>query len=228
MDLKYPLHPMMKRAFDVLEPMFITDVIAASGHSLLATEENWTALLSTLPEAADRVKENLVSKWKKSTSSPAEKWDEIKKHLDVFYKKVAGGGKSPTKLSSEDRHKLESWPVEIVFCYTYPRLDVNVSKMQNHLLKSPFCVHPKTGRVCVPMRVQDVDSFDPFTVPTLPQLMRELDEYDGPVVTHDWQKTSLQPYFEPFQREFLEPMWKELRKIQREEAEMKAAVTGDF
>ena len=56
---------------------------------------------------------------------------------------------------------------EIKLQYCYPRLDVNVTKGLNHLLKSPFCVHPKTGRVCIPINVEAVDAFNPELVPTV-------------------------------------------------------------
>lgn len=42
-----------------------------------------------------------------------------------------------------------------------------------HLLKSPFCVHPKTGKICVPIPfsdITDVERFDFETVPTYEQL----------------------------------------------------------
>jgi DNA primase small subunit len=83
---------------------------------------------------------------------------------------------------------------DIILQYTYPRLDAEVSKHRNHLLKAPFCVHPATGistltnlnlflmenicigRICVPVNPSEVGEFDPEAVPTVGQLLRELDE----------------------------------------------------
>ena len=64
---------------------------------------------------------------------------------------------------------------DIIFAHVYPRLDVEVSKHMNHLLKAPFCVHPKTGRVCVPMDPANAENFDPMAVPTVAGLLNEHD-----------------------------------------------------
>jgi len=113
---------------------------------------------------------------------------------------------------------------DIIIQYTYPRLDAEVSKHRNHLLKAPFCVHPKTGRVCVPLDLESIDKFDPESVPTLGQLLRELDTigmtmdkeqtrdaHSGASNTlaafelnallimpsnKDWENTSLKPYID--------------------------------
>uniref|UniRef100_A0A7S4QK67 DNA primase n=2 Tax=Ditylum brightwellii TaxID=49249 RepID=A0A7S4QK67_9STRA len=235
--LAHPLHPMLRRSYGILEPMFIQHVLPAAGHGLLATEEQWTKLLSTLPPAASSVADWLLKKWNGDDcdSTPEEKWIELKRRLLQFRQNESESKhRNKKKLSSSDSIRIEQWPIETVFKYSYPRLDINVSKMRNHLLKSPFCVHPKTGRVCIPINVSQVEQFDPFDVPTLPMLMKELDEYDGEEeegrkkVQHAWQKTSLRESFEHFEKAFLGPMWKELRKEKREEAEERAAYAGDF
>lgn len=72
--------------------------------------------------------------------------------------------------------KLNATIEDIKLQYLYPRIDAEVSKHQNHLLKSPFVVHPGTGRVCVPVDPSKVDEFDPETVPTVGMLLRELEK----------------------------------------------------
>ena len=40
-ELSLPLHPSLQRAYEILEPWFISHILPASGHGLLATEERW-------------------------------------------------------------------------------------------------------------------------------------------------------------------------------------------
>lgn len=56
---------------------------------------------------------------------------------------------------------------EVVLAYVWPRLDFNVTKGLNHLIKAPFVAHPKTLRVAVPLRRDELMTFDPSTAPTL-------------------------------------------------------------
>ena len=68
---------------------------------------------------------------------------------------------------------------EIMFEYCYPRLDANVTKGMNHLLKSPFSVHPKTGRISIPIDPNSLGSFDPCkddVVPRLDQLCQQVEQ----------------------------------------------------
>uniref|UniRef100_A0A8C4IPI8 DNA primase n=1 Tax=Dicentrarchus labrax TaxID=13489 RepID=A0A8C4IPI8_DICLA len=105
---------------------------------------------------------------------------------------------------------------EIMLQYCYPRLDVNVSKGVNHLLKSPFSVHPKTGRISVPMDLKELDTFDPFAVPTISLICEELDrprtgeeeeksEEEKLLFFTDFKRTSLAKYVKYFDQ-FLDGM----------------------
>lgn len=78
---------------------------------------------------------------------------------------------------------------DVILHYTYPRLDNAVTEHRHHLLKAPFCVHPATGRVCVPIDPKHVEDFDPEAVPTIVDLLRELNSWsstvDGNVKEHN-------------------------------------------
>lgn len=87
---------------------------------------------------------------------------------------------------------------DIILQYTYPRLDAEVSKHRNHLLKAPFCVHPKTGRVCVPVDPDRIEEFDPERVPTVGQLLRELDavKAGSPSPTEGEHHSGMREYYD--------------------------------
>ena len=67
--------------------------------------------------------------------------------------------------------------MEFMASFLIFRLDIAVSKGMNHLLKAPFVIHPKTGRVCVPFNPSKADKFNPEEVPTVLQLVEEIDSF---------------------------------------------------
>lgn len=96
------------------------------------------------------------------------------------------------ELTAElEKKGWERFRDELTVELAYPRLDINVSKQMNHLLKGPFCVHPKTGKVCVPIAPERASDFDPDSVPTLRQLVAEINES---------RASSLEPYVKSFKR----------------------------
>lgn len=165
-----PLHPMLQRAYATLEPYFETCIAdGATGQGLLESKDSCIQVLNSLPN--DTIRQELYNSWEKNTSlTGADKWKELKNATTQSAASTDLNKHQMSKKRKINYTELVMWRTELVFTHCYPRLDANVSKAQNHLLKSPFCVHPKTGRVCIPIDPALADQFDPFAVPTVRSL----------------------------------------------------------
>ena len=221
LGIRRPLHPHIDRSLKILNPFFQTDV--------LADQDPWQS-----SEQAEKLLQLLSDK--SLTSALQKKWDSApdrssnQKWADIDTVAEAGN------LSTMSAKQLVEAKQDIRLEYTYPRLDAEVSKKLNHLLKSPFVVHPGTGRVCVPIDVRRLEDFDPFAVPTVTQLLQEIDEWDKKngdlskeekLKVQDWQKTGLKPYVEYF-RGYVASLLKEEGKGKRERDEEGGADSMEF
>jgi DNA primase small subunit len=196
---------------EILKSHFQEDVL--EGQNPWGNADQAEKLLNLLPDRD--LNESLRKKWDAAPGRVStSKWADI----DALAKTGAS--------KNLDAKALLEAKQDIVLEYTYPRLDIEVSKKLNHLLKSPFVVHPGTGRVCVPIDTKALESFDPLGVPTVQSLLQEIDEWkgdeaeDGGRQVQDWEKTSLRPYIEQF-RSFCLALMKDERdpKIKRERDE---------
>jgi len=188
-----------------------------------ASAEKSERLLQLLPDKA--LNDSLRKKWDSAPGrASTSKWADI----DALAKTGASKSLDPKALLEAKQ--------DIVLEYTYPRLDIEVSKKLNHLLKSPFVVHPGTGRVCVPIDTRNLEAFDPLEAPTITGLLAEIDRWQGPTEVEaegksiqDWEKTSLKPYIDYF-RSFVVALMKDETgvKIKREREETAAAGTMEF
>lgn len=212
--LNEKIHPFVRKSINIISKYF--EEYALVDQDILGSKESCDKILALIPET---MHDDLQPIFQKQHSS-LQRWELLKK----------------VAIYPNDRHgHLLEW--EIMLQYCFPRLDINVSKGINHLLKSPFSVHPKTGRISVPIDLQKVDQFDPFTVPTISSICHELDaistneeekeenktESDNKHRTRDYKKTSLGPYVKIFEK-FLE----NLDKSRKGELLKKSDLQKDF
>ncbi|CAL5866248.1 uncharacterized protein PFLUO_LOCUS455 [Penicillium psychrofluorescens] len=236
-NVKRPLHPHILRSLDLLKNNFAQTTLRDQDSFL--NEEQAERLLTLLPDKT--LNDSLRRKWESSPDRPStSKWADI----DA----LAKTGKSSTL----DPKTLRDAKQDIVLEYTYPRLDAEVSKKMIHLLKSPFVIHPGTGRICVPIDPRKAEEFDPLSVPTVMELLAEIDTYDAqnPASTaeadtadvegstvngsdmkggrklQDYEKTSLKPYIDYF-RSFIANLLKEERAGKRERDEAGPQIKAD-
>lgn len=201
-------HPSIRSSIEIIKSRFMD--YAVKKQDFLATDEQVQKVLQLVPD--EKLRETLE---KELTDSG---YTDSKKRWKLF---MSSCGK---KLLSNDYKKSKNVVEEIMLQYCYPRLDVNVSKGVNHLLKSPFCIHPKTGRVCVPIDPETIDSFDPFKVPTISAIVEELNTADTGSEegkrTKDYNRTSLKTSMEVFDK-FLSGLEKSWRGKLIEQSDMK-------
>lgn len=196
------LHPFLARSYTEVLRKYFEDTYLSS-QKLLSSEERYEKVLEMIPD--ESITSELRGKWQDNRRSSISRedtnivrWGQLKHVLQSGKQKGQG---------------LRRCVAEIVFSYTYPRLDSEVSKHMNHLLKAPFCVHPKTGRVCVPIDPNQCEEFDPTTVPTLSQLLDELNRAGlGGDIEADLERTSLGKSIALFRSSFLQPLLKSCKE----------------
>ncbi|KAG4301295.1 hypothetical protein PCANB_002534 [Pneumocystis canis] len=221
-DLKRPLHPSISRSLYILRETFRSDILVSQNP--WESDEGSEKLLEFISDYD--LKEALRKKWKSEPNrSSYNKWQDVDN--------VAESGVS----RNLDTKALLAAKQDIILEYMYPRLDIEVSKHLTHLLKSPFCVHPKTGKICVPIDSNFPEKFNPFEVPTVTQLLDEIDAWDKKHQENqqksekqdhisDYEKTSLKPYIEYFKK-FVSLIIKE-ETIQEKNQENNNFVTLEF
>jgi len=142
-----PLHPMESASIDIIDEYW--DELLKD-QDLFGDASGVDRLMEEI-KTDETTKSNIRKDIEKS-NSPSEQWQILLSHHKDQLKQKLG-----------DKNFIE----RIKLSYCYPRIDIKVTEGFNHLLKAPFSVHPKTGKICVPFTAENVGSFDLEKVPTV-------------------------------------------------------------
>jgi DNA primase small subunit len=168
--LKDPVHPLYERAITIIDEYF-NDVLNEQN---LLNDEKGKNLLKGLIKAyfGNNSQEDKIDKILNSQNNNIStiKLDEIIKYLNNINQNKKVNSKKGNSLVDLC---IKDFKLNIL----YPRLDINVSTHINHLLKSPFCIHPKTGLVAVPLSHEDILNFKIDDIPRLDKLIDDFNNH---------------------------------------------------
>ena len=189
---KHSVHPLFFfEVKDMLKSIFIDKLIKK--YEIMNIEKHQDILFRHVgSKVKDIVLNDQEMEWEKLTS------------LERYYRVISE--------SERDNRHIE---LDIIYHYLFPRLDINVTKQSNHLLKSPFIIHPETGNVCVPIYVPTNDnkknnrffdsiSLDQFSLSRVPMVKRLNDQiamqsnHQHVPIQEIYQKTDLKLYIDYF------------------------------
>lgn len=149
------LHSSIRRALTIIDKYFEQ---LLQEQEFLSTSDRLDKMLKMIPD------ETLRSLVKKSLESmPEASLDRWNTFINVYENYCRESGNNVRKM----RYLVE----EIKIQYSYPRLDVNVTKGFNHLLKSPFSIHPKTGKVSVVFKPNNAKNMKLDEIPSIYSLL---------------------------------------------------------
>lgn len=156
------IHPLINKALKIIDEDF--EDLMVNKQDFLANEHLIQNVIDLVGPDIRPLADVLSERCKPSMLSTPIRWKTMQDTSRNF------------KLNKRGRSNYFIEEVKLQHCY--PRLDAAVTKGMNHLLKLPFCIHPKTGNVCVPIDIDHIDDFDLDSVPNLKNLSREsLDPY---------------------------------------------------
>ncbi|CAG5012611.1 unnamed protein product [Parnassius apollo] len=149
------LHSSIRRSIGIIDKYFDEVML---DQEFIGTPERLQKFLKMIPDETfrDIVEKNLA----KLSESSLERWKSFVNIYDTYLRE---NGNAIRKI----KYLLE----EIKIQYCYPRLDVNVTKGFNHLLKSPFSIHPKTGKVSVVFKPNNARNMKLDEIPTIYTLL---------------------------------------------------------
>ncbi|GMM35779.1 DNA primase subunit [Saccharomycopsis crataegensis] len=238
LNIKRPLHPHVKRSLEILKKKFKNIILDEQN----PWEDDKVAFEGLLPMISDKnLRALLKDHWTNSPGrSSFEKWKDIKTIYENNSSKI---------IKNFGIQNFQNMREDIIIETLYPRLDIEVSRQLIHLLKSPFCIHPGTGNVCVPfdskIMFEDYENelvaeesgnyedykkkgFDPMNAPNLSLLQTEFENAtingDFDANDDDWNRTSLKPYVKLF-TDFVSKLVEDEEKVAQRQAK-KRKLTG--